>query len=120
MSVEVLTDEIKQMHEAVMGSALNEVREPETVLQALEEGVGEIPLVLQWDEEPHSVVLHELRGDRVVFFNGMQPENPVEPGAEINDGGPPRVAEEPGCESVSRDEFVRMFAERDAVCLLEG
>lgn len=118
MSVEVLVDEIKQMHSAVLGSELIEVREAEAVLQALEEGASEIPLVLQWDDEPHSIVLQELRGDRVVFFNGMQPEVPAEPGTELHDQGPTRTAEEPGLESFSREDFARLFQERGAVCLL--
>ncbi len=118
MSVEVLVDEIKQMHEAVLGGVLHEERNPEAVLTALAQGIGEIPLVLQWDEEPHSVVLQELRGNRVVFFNGLQPETPSDPGSVLTDDGPQRVAEEPGLESFSRDEFVRLFAERNAVCLM--
>lgn len=113
-----MVDDIKEMNSAIMGSELVEVRDPEAVLEALEEGTGEIPLVLQWDEEPHSVVLHEIRGDRVVFFNAMAPEIPVETGEAIQDEGPPRLAEEPGLESISRDEFVRLFSERAAVCLL--
>lgn len=118
MSLEVLVDEIKTLHAAVLGIEVHEVREPEVVLQALEEGVSEIPLVLEWDDEPHSVVLHEMRDDRVVFFNGMQPPEPPEPGSEVHDSGPPRLAEEPGMESVSRDDFVRFFEERAAVCLM--
>lgn len=120
MSVELLVEEIKQMHAAVLGSELLEVREPEVVLQALEEGASEIPLILQWDDEPHSLVLQELRGDRVVFFNGMQLPVPPPAGTELEDQGPPRLAEEPGLESFSRDEFVRLFSQRGAVCLLSS
>lgn len=120
MSVQVLVDEIKEMNAAVLGGEMREVRDGETVLAAMQGGAAEIPLVLQWDDEPHSVVLHEMRGDRVVFFNGLQGDLPIKPGMPLRDDGPARQAEEPGYESFSRAEFLRLFSEREAVCLLSA
>ncbi|MGE0487982.1 MAG: hypothetical protein AB7S38_02075 [Vulcanimicrobiota bacterium] len=116
-----LIEELKALHEGVLGQPLVEEREPERVLARLRAGESDFPLALRWDDQPHSVVVESLRSERVFFFNPMQAED-VQPGTLLGGtrDGPRRRSEEDGLESVAVEDFRALFSQRQAVCLVPG
>ena len=90
----------------VLGQSWRSSNEPEEILNRLAEE-GPLAMSLWWDSdkaERQSLVLQELRDDRVIFFD---PSDSWEGQGEGE-----------GLYSVSRAEFNDWFNDRDAVCQL--
>ena len=116
--------ELHIMHQAIFGEDLKEIKDPDEVLGMLKNGETDIITNLKWGEKRgeevhdiHKIVLLKIEEKRVIFFNPLaHPEN-MEKGTVIDgeETGPKRTIEGVGLESVSIDEFINFFKERDAV-----
>jgi len=123
-------EELKILHEAVLGQELREERDPVIILQMLEDGKSDIITDLNWGEmregeyhERHKIILQGISDDnRVIFYNPMGHPGDMEEGELIEgrDKGPTRQVEGIGIESVGRDEFIGFFESRGAVCFIPG
>jgi len=119
--------ELHILHSAIFGNELDEVKEPDTILSMLKEGKSDIMMSLKWDEKRgeefhdyHKIVLQNINENgRVVFYNPMGHEN-MEAGTIIKgeNMGPERLIEDIGLESVTKDDFIKFFNEREAVCFV--
>lgn len=120
--------ELHILHEAIFGKKLEETSDPDEIIDLLNGGKSDIIMGLYWDEdreeeyhEMHKIVLQKIEGDRVIFYNPLRPPKGTQIGEVIGGGegeGPKRKIEATGVESISLEDFIKFFDEREGVCFL--
>lgn len=123
-----LNEELKFLHAEIFGTDLEESRDPEEILKMLSPGKSDFILDLKWDEafddeyyDRHKIVLQSIDPDGRVFFYNPSPHAREKKSGNIQGGekaGPARRTETNGIESVTREEFISFFTERDAICFV--
>lgn len=118
--------ELHALHEAIFGQELEEIKDPEFVTDILKNEKRDIIMKLTWGEkrrdeyhEEHNIVVQKIDDTgRVNFYNPMGHPEEMEEGTIIEgeNMGPKRRVEGSGIESVTSEDFVKFFKERDAVC----
>ncbi len=112
--MDALIDQTRRLHSSLFAQELQECRSWEKFLQALP---GEVPLVLEWPGVgPHVLVVHRLSEERLVFYNSLGLGGEV--GASLVSGGPIRIQEEEGLESLPAQQVRLWMEEGRAVALL--
>lgn len=120
--------ELHILHRAIFGHELQESRDPEVILNKLKNGCSDIIVDLNWGEqreeeyhEKHKIVLQRIDGEKIIFFNPMGHSDELEEGDTIEgeEKGPVRRVEGTGLESITVQDFIRWFKERNAVSFLQ-
>jgi len=114
------------LHKAIFGKELNEIKEADAVISMLEKGETDILMSLKWDEKRgehlhdyHTIVLQNINDkERIVFYNTMGHDDVAGTLIKGENKGPERLVEDTGLESVAKDDFIRFFQEREAVCFV--
>jgi hypothetical protein len=112
-----LIEQLKLVQANVLGQPVREVPSADEVLRLLEEGLTDLHLVLDWGEQPQTLVLLRLEGDRVVFHNPLGHASELPVGHGLEDEGPARQVEGSNLESMTCDELRAAFQQRSAVAL---
>jgi len=116
--------ELHILHQAIFGRELEKIDDPDMVLKMLKDGKSDIITSMKWGEkrgnelhDVHKIVLQKIEGDRVIFFNPLAHPEDMEKGTFIEgeNMGPRRRVEGIGLESVSVDEFIELFEEREGI-----